>query len=215
MVQIRHLDLRAGAQARAVRTLAFGGFFGGKRNSSPTPGGAESPSPTYATVLKRDGYELRLYKPYFAVCTPYNARDEGYLAISSYMDGDNTGKMMLTPTQPMLMAYIPGEPKRMSLFLHSERGSAEVLESPPAPAGGAPDTTIEVMGGKTVAVTSVTGNLTPDAAEQIRRKLLADLEADGISPSEEAKRGGFYIGQFGALYSLQPTRREITVTIDL
>ena len=52
-------------------------------------------------------YELRIYDVYPFVTTPYQRRDEGYLALGSYMEGRNADSAKMNLTQPIMMRYEP------------------------------------------------------------------------------------------------------------
>ena len=54
-----------------------------------------------------DDYELRLYDVYPFVTTPYERRDEGYIALGSYMEGENAESVKMNMTQPIMMRYEP------------------------------------------------------------------------------------------------------------
>jgi len=59
-------------------------------------------------LLKQtDDYELRMYDVYPFVTTPYERRDEGYLALGSYMEGRNADSAKMNLTQPIMMRYEP------------------------------------------------------------------------------------------------------------
>ena len=50
-------------------------------------------------------YELRIYDVYPFVTTPYERRDEGFLALGSYMEGHNSEAARMNLTQPIVMRY--------------------------------------------------------------------------------------------------------------
>ena len=52
-------------------------------------------------------YELRIYDVYPFATTPYERRDEGFLALGSYMEGQNSESAKMTVTQPIVMRYEP------------------------------------------------------------------------------------------------------------
>lgn len=52
-------------------------------------------------------YELRIYDVYPFATTPYERRDEGFLALGSYMEGRNSESARMNLTQPIVMRYEP------------------------------------------------------------------------------------------------------------
>lgn len=48
-----------------------------------------------------------MYDVYPFVTTPYERRDEGYLALGSYMEGRNADSAKMNLTQPIMMRYEP------------------------------------------------------------------------------------------------------------
>ena len=61
----------------------------------------------YRILSKTEDYELRLYDVYPYISTPYERRDEGYLALGAYMDGQNSDAVKMNSTQPIVMRYEP------------------------------------------------------------------------------------------------------------
>ena len=69
---------------------------------------SERPLGIARRLLKQtDDYELRMYDVYPFVTTPYERRDEGYLALGSYMEGRNADSAKMNLTQPIMMRYEP------------------------------------------------------------------------------------------------------------
>lgn len=58
-------------------------------------------------LSKTEDYELRLYDVYPYISTPYERRDEGFLALGAYMDGHNSESVRMNSTQPVVMRYEP------------------------------------------------------------------------------------------------------------
>ena len=58
-------------------------------------------------VKKTEHYEIRLYGVYTFINTPYERRDEGYLVLGAYMDGQNSESAKMNQTQPVVMRYEP------------------------------------------------------------------------------------------------------------
>ena len=52
-------------------------------------------------------YELRIYDVYPFATTLYERRDEGFLALGSYMEGHNSESARMNLTQPIVMRYEP------------------------------------------------------------------------------------------------------------
>jgi len=48
-----------------------------------------------------------MYDVYPFVTMPYERRDEGYLALGSYMEGRNADSAKMNLTQPIMMRYEP------------------------------------------------------------------------------------------------------------
>jgi hypothetical protein len=49
----------------------------------------------------------RLYDAYPVIRVPYQRRDEGYSALGSFMEGANSGQVVFTESQPVVMRYEP------------------------------------------------------------------------------------------------------------
>lgn len=63
---------------------------------------------TFCRLLKSTkDYELRIYDVYPFATTPYERRDEGFLALGSYMEGRNSESARMNLTQPIVMRYEP------------------------------------------------------------------------------------------------------------
>lgn len=58
-------------------------------------------------MKKTEHYELRLYDVFTFINTPYERRDEGYLVLGAYMDGQNSESAKMNQTQPVVMRYEP------------------------------------------------------------------------------------------------------------
>ena len=58
-------------------------------------------------LQRTEDYDLRIYDVYTFVTTPYERRDEGYLALGSYMEGRNSEAARMNLTQPIVMRYEP------------------------------------------------------------------------------------------------------------
>ena len=69
---------------------------------------------------------MRIYDVYPFATTPYERRDEGFLALGSYMEGCNSESARMNLTQPIVMRY---EPATVSALL-SMLAIADVLSHP-------------------------------------------------------------------------------------
>lgn len=82
---------------------------------------ATSCTPSHSCVCRllsrTNDYELRLYDVYPYISTPYERRDEGYLALGAYMDGQNTESAQMNSTQPIVMRYEPATVSLLCAFL--------------------------------------------------------------------------------------------------
>lgn len=62
-------------------------------------------------------YELRIYDVYPFATTPYERRDEGFLALGSYMEGRNSESARMNLTQPIVMRYEPATVSQLQPIL--------------------------------------------------------------------------------------------------
>jgi len=63
--------------------------------------------PSYTVLEKKDGYEIRLYKPYIIATTEINgtysqALNQGFRQIADYIFGNNTAQTKIAMTAPVL-----------------------------------------------------------------------------------------------------------------
>lgn len=73
------------------------------------PGTTDNPEfPPYQVLQKGTAYDLRFYEVFPVVECDYQRREEGYLALGSYQDGDNSSRSRFGHTQPVVMSYHPG-----------------------------------------------------------------------------------------------------------
>jgi hypothetical protein len=71
-------------------------------------------------------------------------------------------------------------------------------------------------GGEILAALEMRGNVTPEAADAGRTRLVAALAQDGLAlVAEEAGMGAFRLATYGPLYSLAPRRNELMVRVQL
>ena len=100
----------------------------------------------------------------------------------------------------------------MQMFV-GPRKAAEQTGTAPLPRDSS--LRLVVAGGVPVAVMEFTGNVTPEAAAAARAKLVAALEADGISVAEADARGSFQVAQFGAIFQLATRTNEMRVRVSM
>ena len=84
-----------------------------RRCSSPILAQAKQQSPAveflpYTIVSRRQSYDLRFLDAYTVVRMPYARRDEGYLGLGAYFDGENDLGAKLAETAPVVMRFAPG-----------------------------------------------------------------------------------------------------------
>lgn len=178
--------------------------------------------PPCRLLKQTDDYELRMYDVYPFVTTPYERRDEGYLALGSYMEGRNADSAKMNLTQPIMMRYEPATGlKTMQLYVGSKQGDPpasqlskpEPLQHPPLPV----DTfvSLEVGGGEVVAVRAFQGQATESNTQQQRLHLIKALELDGITLGLAERAGMFRLAQYGPINSLSIRKNEVILTVQL
>jgi hypothetical protein len=195
--------------------------------------GAAAGAPVYEfppyTLLKRaDGYDLRLYGDLYAcVEMPYERRDEPYLLLGAYIDGDNAAGTRFSYTQPVIMQHDAGGLKTMRMYVGSPRtyrGPADACESGiPGPAGAAtvaskpapknPAVRLAPAGGELVAVIRFEGYITADAAAGARKRLVALLARDGVGLAEEEAAGRFRVAQYGPIHTMATRVNELLLRV--
>ncbi|KAL0029442.1 hypothetical protein WJX77_008596 [Trebouxia sp. C0004] len=154
--------------------------------------------PPCRLLKQTEDYELRMYDVYPFVTTRYERRDEGYLALGSYMEGHNADSAKMNLTQPIMMRYEPATGlKTMQLYVGSKQGDPpasqlskpEPMQHPPLPV----DTfvSLEVGGGEVVAVRAFQGQATESNTQQQRLHLIKALELDGITLGLAERAGMF------------------------
>ena len=62
----------------------------------------------YTIVSRQQSYDLRFLDAYTVVRMPYARRDEGYIGLGAYFDGQNDLGAKLAETQPVVMRFAPG-----------------------------------------------------------------------------------------------------------
>lgn len=189
--------------------MAFGGLFGGGDKKAELEA-EESLQPPFKVIGKTEGYEVRLYDTYLYVSTPYDRRDEGIGALSSYFDGQNSVEVKIPATQPVVMQYEPleGGGFAKSMRLYTPRAG----EGPP-PMPTSPNLQMQVSGAELVAVLRFSGNITQETADMAIKQLTNALAQDGITP-KDADSGVFRMAQYGPLYSLSPRKNELWLQLD-
>lgn len=99
----------------------------------PGTDGMATGTPGYQTLMRGDGYSLRLYDSHFVVRTSYVRRDEGFDALGGYMDGRNEAAARLPAPQPVIMTYFPDGRKFMQLFVPTPKSGVRQLTRKEAP----------------------------------------------------------------------------------
>lgn len=225
VVTPRQLQKRSG---NSLLCSASGGLlgglqkaFGGKKEKLPRKSENVEFPPCRILKSTKD-YELRIYDVYPFVTTPYQRRDEGYLALGSYMEGHNADSAKMNLTQPIMMRYEPATGlKTMQLYVGSKKGDPpacqlpmpEPLQHPPLPL----DTfvSLEIGGGEVVAVRTFQGQATESVTHQHRLHLIKALELDGISLGLAERAGMFRLAQYGPINSLSIRKNEVLLTVQL
>ena len=83
-----------------------------RRHCSPPSAQAKQHSPAvefvpYTIISRQQSYDLRFLDAYTVVRMPYGRRDEGYLGLGAYFDGENDLEVKLAETQPVVMRFAP------------------------------------------------------------------------------------------------------------
>lgn len=170
----------------------------------------------FVPVESRDSYTLRLLQPHPIARTTYTSRGDGYLALGSYMSGDNKDEIKYPETHPIVMSYRMEEKKSgdwlkmMHVYLHQEDNS----EPPALPNNENID--IDIAGGVVIAAKKFQGNATQEVCERCYRDLLTQVEADfGPKALPSGALVDFQLAQYGPLHSLSPRLNEIWITIKI
>ncbi|KAL3160470.1 hypothetical protein ABBQ32_010787 [Trebouxia sp. C0010 RCD-2024] len=218
---------RFSATRRASRIYAASeGLFGGLKKALQ---GKEKPqrddrveSPPCRLLKTTRDYELRIYDVYPFATTPYERRDEGFLALGSYMEGRNSESARMNLTQPIVMRYEPATGlKTMQLYVGSRKGDPpasqlpkpEPMQHPPLPVD--PSVTLEVGGGEVVAVRAFQGQATEVVTKQHCMHLIKALESDGINLGLAERSGVFRLAQYGPINSLSIRKNEVILAVQL
>lgn len=156
--------------------------------------------PTYSVLERKDGYEIREYKPYIIAQTSVTgdydqATREGFTLIADYIFGNNTKKESLAMTAPVLeqqtvaasekiamtvpvLERVSGNENRIIAFVLPSKYSLETLPQPNNPAV----TLVEVPSRKVAALT-FTWYATAERVEAKKSALREYLKRDGLSPA--------------------------------
>lgn len=218
---------RSRISSRTVICKASGGLLRGLKKAFK---GSNKPRidedlvefPPYKLLTSTEDYDLRIYDVYTFVTTPYERRDEGYLALGSYMEGRNSEAAQMNLTQPIVMRYEPATGlKTMQLYVGSKKGNPpasklpkpQPLQHPPLPL----DTwvSLEVGGGEVVAVRSFQGQATQSITEQQCQQLSKALASDGINLGLAERAGMFRLAQYGPINSLSIRKNEVMLSVQL
>jgi len=207
------------APPRGAPCRAFGGLFGKKRPAYPgSDKNPENVQPKCEVVQETDAFQLRLYAPFVAAAVEYEKRDEGFLLLGEYLGGANERGARLVFTQPVFVTVDPDAgTKTMAVYVPSVApaagGGFQDLGRAPAPEDAA--VRLEVAGGSLVAAATLEGNVTPDAAEAARRRLVAALREAGVALTADAERAAFQVLQYGPVYSLKTRVNEVLVGVQV
>lgn len=166
--------------------------------------------PPYSILNKGSEYDLRLYDVYKVVRMPYERRDEGYIGLGAYFDGQNDGGLRLRQSQPVVMRFTPMGPKTMELCV------ASGLDGKPVDVAPQPldrRLSIEAAGGEIAAVLRFQGSATREATESAMSTLRAALAQDGLVEGEE--EGAFRLAQYGPLNSLSTRLNEVLLRVKI
>ncbi len=160
-------------------------------------------------------YTLRIYPPFPSAATTYTNRGSAYLALGSYMSGENASGTRFPETQPILMHYdyARGDtPEEKEMLVYLEGG--DETGAPPAPTD--PSVRLDVGGGELIAAVKFDGNATQEACERYYLRLLETLKADVGSAAVPADdRITFTLAQYGPLHSLTPRLNEVWIRVKL
>ena len=196
-------------------------FGGGKRESETAGETSAAPkppqlSPSFSVLRCTSAYELRVYDAFVAARTPYSTRADGLQRLSEYLDGRaNATGVRLPATSPVFTFYSSSDgvlTKHMELMVSLPPGETQT----PSPVA---DSGVQLRiagGGEILAALEMRGNVTPEAADAGRTRLVAALAQDGLAlVAEEAGMGAFRLATYGPLYSLAPRRNELMVRVQL
>ena len=141
---------------------------------------------------------------------PYQQREAGYDAVTSYYAGLNDAEEKFQEAQPIFLNYYPDGTKVMQSFVGPTR-SGDMLEDPPKPllAGSR----LVASGGELCAVLLFEGYITPDTAAAAVGQLKAALAADGLQLADAEKGGFFRICQYGPVYSFSGRENEVLLKV--
>ncbi|CAL8465489.1 g5025 [Coccomyxa elongata] len=172
--------------------------------------GSNTIFPPYTVVSNQTKYDLRFFDAYPVIRMPYERRDEGYIGLGAYFDGDNSEGVRLRQTQPVVMRFSPGGSKTMELYIGCQQ-DGQPLEALPQPKDSR--LSLEVAGGEVAAVLKFEGNATREATLQAVAQLKNIIASDGLKLAEEEAAGAFRLAQYGPLNSLSTRVNEVLLRV--
>lgn len=214
-------------QAKVITRAGGGGLFSGFSNLIDGVLGTNKQDqekgvefPPYAVIRGTQFYDLRLYNVYPVVEIDYTRREEGYLALGGYIDGDNQTGTAFNYTQPVVMRYEPEGRKSMQMFVGSKRGEPMLrgfkrpnIKLTELPSPTSPGVRLNVAGGELVAVLRFEGSITPQRARAVYEQLVKSLKKDGVELADSEKDGLFRIAQYGPVYTIEKRMAEILLAV--
>ncbi|BDA49988.1 hypothetical protein COCOBI_15-1160 [Coccomyxa sp. Obi] len=166
--------------------------------------------PPYTIVSKQSNYDLRFFDAYPVIRMPYERRDEGYIGLGAYFDGENSQGVRLRQTQPVTMRFSPGGSKTMELYIGCQQ-DGQPVEALPQPKDSR--LSLEVAGGEVAAVLKFEGSATREATLRAVAKLKTAIASDGLKLAEEEAAGAFRLAQYGPLNSLSTRVNEVLLRV--
>ena len=179
--------------------------------------------PSFALLLKKNGYEVRKYQSYVIAETPADGSDnEAFRALAKYIgvfgNPENIQKTQLDMTAPVLMDAKPQKIAMTSPVITSTKMMAFVLpfeysdvKSVPSPTNN--QIKIRMIPARTVAVDIFSGWYSDDVAQQQLKMLCEKLISDGLMKPGDAPT--WSIAQYHPPFTLPFFRRnEVWVDVN-
>lgn len=162
------------------------------------------------TPVQKGRYDLRLLQPHTVAVTPYQRRDEGFLALGTFLSGGNAAEARCLETQPVVMTFRPDGTKTMQVYVCPRDEALRAEELVPLAGSGVE---LDAAGGELVASLGFEGNATKEACERALGQLLSALAEDGLGMAAAEAAGQFRLAQYGPIHSLSTRLNEIWVTV--